>query len=200
MTPNMTSQAGPRVATRNSTGQGRQFALRTALTIVGPLLPMVIGCRMHSIPQNADPTDAQVVRALDGRYEHVHWISRVWGIDLVDATDDVLEDVLKMRHLEELGLFGATLSPKGWARLRELKDLRALSVQSSNITDQELGYLVEMESLVLVDLSYTAITDDGLMILARRNTWTKIFLEGTATTDLGIAKLRDALPACHIQK
>lgn len=155
----------------------------------------------RTIPDNADPIEKEAVKSLKGKYEHVGWISYVNSIDFsgVEVTDEVLNEIVKLKHLTELNLIGSNITDDQLAKLTQLKELTALGLRSTLITDRGMVHLLNMKSLVLVDLSDTAVTDEGLATLAKSSQWRHVFLDRTKVTDAGVAKLREAAPECLIQ-
>lgn len=156
----------------------------------------------RTIPDNADRIEAEAVKSLKGKYEHVSWASHVDSITLigVEVTDELLDDIVKLKHLTELSLIGTTITDDQLAKLTQLKELTALSLRSTLITDRGMVHLLNMKSLVLVDLSDTAVTDEGLATLAKSSQWRRVFLDRTKVTDAGVAKLQEAAPECIIQR
>jgi len=60
--------------------------------------------------------------------------------------------------------------------------------------------LAELKNLTALDLSFTPITDAGLKELASLNNLTTLYLYGTQVTDAGLKELQQAIPNCQIVK
>jgi Leucine-rich repeat (LRR) protein len=78
-----------------------------------------------------------------------------------DVTDQTLEELRKMDHLEELDLSNTQVTDAGLKVLKDLPALRSLRLKNTKITD--LGFrqfLVGKDSLMQLDLSGTAVSQE----------------------------------------
>jgi len=79
-----------------------------------------------------------------------------------------------------------------------LGQLRALYLDSSDVTDAELEHLKGLTNLRILGLSGTQITDDGLEHLQGLADLRTLWLHETHVTDEGVKELQQALPNCEI--
>jgi Leucine-rich repeat (LRR) protein len=82
--------------------------------------------------------------------------------------------------------------------MADWKELRALHLSSTKITDKSLATLGQLPKLAVLDVSFTQITDAGLPSLAGLSSLRELDLRQTEVTSIGIAALRAKLPACTI--
>jgi hypothetical protein len=71
-----------------------------------------------------------------------------------------------------------------------LKDLKTLSINDTNITDDGLSQLKNLRKLEVLFLDGTAITDTGIKELAGLTELRRLFAKGTAITDVSIEAVR----------
>lgn len=116
------------------------------------------------------------------------------------VTDEDLEPFQELRQVQDLALQDAAITDAGLARLKGLKKLRTLSLYKTGVTDKGLEELRDFKNLQKLDLSYTAVTDAGLEQLAGLKGLQQLYLHGTPVTNEGVAKLKQSLPNCKIQK
>ncbi len=87
------------------------------------------------------------------------------------------------------------------ALMRSFKDLIALDLSDTRITDKSLELLGKASDLALLNLSRTRITDEGLESIARLPKLGSLYLAGTAVTDRGmdiLVKTRGSRPLGNI--
>jgi hypothetical protein len=71
-------------------------------------------------------------------------------------------------------------------------DTQALSLEGSNISDDELSVLPNLTALRCLDLDSTSITDRSLAKIATLPALEELWLEDTAVTDAGLRALHSA--------
>jgi hypothetical protein len=84
--------------------------------------------------------------------------------------------------------------------LRELRQLRCLCLDGSQITDAGLACLEGLGQLESLRLSNTKVTDAGLVHLQGLDQLQTLWLGCTKVTDEGVKKLQQALPKCKIER
>lgn len=90
---------------------------------------------------------------------------RRWDAQSTSLNAPVMRDIAALPALEELDLSGRTLPDGAMRMLREMRTLRVLNLEETNITDQDLADIGQLDVNELY-LSSTRITDEGLMYLS----------------------------------
>jgi hypothetical protein len=106
----------------------------------------------------------------------------------------IRKDVKKhFRHLINcfLILDRTPISDEGILPLRDLNNLRLLSVQQTNITNKGLSNIHGIVSLRLLRLNWTRIDDEGLRFIRRLPDLVLLYLSGTYITDKSLEKLAE---------
>ena len=143
-------------------------------------------------------------------------------LDGTSISDAGLDNLKGLSNLESLGLGNCPIKDVGIRSLKELKNLKNLSLRDTQITDEGLKSIVEIKQLEHLALSGTMVTAEGLKVLqnipkldslylvdtdigdaavetlAKLKNLKQLGLENTGLTAEGFAKLRKALPFCHI--
>jgi Leucine-rich repeat (LRR) protein len=104
----------------------------------------------------------------------------------------IRKDVLtQFRHLINcfLILDRTPISDEGILPLREINNLRLLSVQQTAITNKGLSNIQGIVSLQLLRLNWTRIDDEGLKFIDRLPDLALLYLSGTKITDKSVEKL-----------
>lgn len=104
----------------------------------------------------------------------------------------IRKDVIsQFRHLLNcfLVLDRTPISDAGILPLREINNLRLLSVQQTAITNKGLSNIQGIISLRLLRLNWTRIDDDGLKYMDRLPDLALLYLSGTKITDRSLEKL-----------
>ncbi len=115
------------------------------------------------------------------------------------VTDAGLAHLEGLSKLESLCLRGTQATDAGLRHLAPLGHLRWLDLGGTRVTDAGLKFLRGNTGLKHLDLSRTRITGEGLPLLAGLTHLEELWLIGTAVTAEGKAKLKRALPKCHIR-
>jgi WD40 repeat protein/Leucine-rich repeat (LRR) protein len=104
------------------------------------------------------------------------------------VADEGLEVLGKLPVLTELNL-GSGIGDEGLAKLKDLKQLRRLSLADADFSDAGLAHLRGMTALEELDLSRTPVTDAGLAHLKSLTNLKRLDLSGTGVSDAGLAHL-----------
>jgi hypothetical protein len=119
------------------------------------------------------------------------------NVTVVDADLKVLRELTDLRYLS---LTGTQVTDEGLKELRELKNLQKLSLANTQVTDEGLKELKELKNLQELGLGGTKVTDEGLKELKGLKNLELLTLDKTQVTDKGLKELKEALPNCHIDK
>lgn len=144
------------------------------------------------------------------------------GFDYTEVTDDGLVHVAELKHLQTLWLNGLGIAGPGLVHLQGLPKLNKLIFAKSCFGDDGMAFLSGLTSLEQLGLDDTQVSDAGIPHLASLTNLKKLWLNRTGLTDAsipalvkltsleslqvpgcnftteGIARLREALPACEI--
>jgi hypothetical protein len=105
-------------------------------------------------------------------------------------TDDVLERIARIGHVEELDLSGSGgVTDAGLGHLARLSRLRSLHLGGCAVGDSGLAVLGQLAALERIVLAGTQVTDAGVALLARCPALRMVDLSGTRTGDGAIAAL-----------
>jgi endonuclease YncB( thermonuclease family) len=97
------------------------------------------------------------------------------------------------RMMQRLELGGVSFDDDDLANLKDLPELRTLSLRKSGVTDKGLEHLKPFGKLRVLSLMSTRVGDAGLEHLKSLTTLEDLDLDRTAITDVGLKHLR-ALP------
>ncbi len=86
----------------------------------------------------------------------------------------------------------------GVSHLSALRNLTALELRYSSVSDDGLSHLSGLTNLTVLDLTGTSMSDAGLSHLSGLTNLTFLGLSGTQVSDAGVAQLQAALPNCYI--
>lgn len=132
-------------------------------------------------------------------------LPRFTSLDELDVAGVMSDDsdaacLASLTSLKSLRLFWM-IGDRGIAALTPLTNLESLDLYSSQVTDKGLASLPSMKRLMWLRLTHAkAVTDDAVKFLGRCKTLRTIFLAGTAITRDGVAKLKQLLPVCKIDR
>jgi hypothetical protein len=131
----------------------------------------------------------------------IDFVANVTGLEVYNATDDVLRKLKKLPRLQSLLIHGTDFtSEDGLAQVGQLSQLQVLAmprIRSSNAGLEQLGRL---ERLSVLELSDARVTDEGLRALKGCSNLRQLYLSGTSVTDDGIAELKTAIPGCMVTR
>jgi hypothetical protein len=94
-------------------------------------------------------------------------------------------------------LGGASLQGR-LAPLRSLRGLKAVSLEKSNVTDEELEVLANQTELIYLWLDDTQISDAGLVHLRKLKQLKFLYMRNTNVTERGVDALKHELPDSRI--
>ena len=111
------------------------------------------------------------------------------GLSHTAVTDEGLENVATLKHLEGIDLWGSTnITDKGLTHLADTK-LTRLSLPDTNITDSGLQHISGLTTLKELPLWSTGIGDAGLEYLKDLRELEHIRLDSTQVSDAGLPHL-----------
>ena len=108
------------------------------------------------------------------------------------VTDDGIRHLARLPHLRHLDLSGTRVTDHGLAVLRELPALESLSLVMTRVTDAGMAQLAACRALVHLNLLWTATGDGAIRALAGMERLRR-FTSGNDVTDDGLAALH-AIP------
>ncbi|NOY43279.1 MAG: hypothetical protein GXP26_15780 [Planctomycetes bacterium] len=73
-------------------------------------------------------------------------------------SDDDLEELTKLEHIQELDLRGTQITDQGLLHLQKLKYLRKLNLSGTQVTDLGMKHLSKIETLLSLQLERTQVT------------------------------------------
>jgi tRNA A-37 threonylcarbamoyl transferase component Bud32 len=106
----------------------------------------------------------------------------------------------KLTTLRDLRVVFTPIGDMGAKHLEGLAELQRLDLSFSKLTDDGLRSVGQIKSLQRLSLGGLAITDTGLTHLERLSALESVYFTKKAqVTPEGIARLRAAVPACHVE-
>lgn len=132
--------------------------------------PSILTGRVWLSPQ--DQITDEDLKALAGRKDFA-----VLGLDRQGLSGTGLRYV-KDSGLQGISLHGTTLSPEGYETLAQIKTLRELILDKSDVTDAELGKLVGLPDLKFIALDDTPVSNTGMTILSSIHSLTTVSISG----------------------
>jgi hypothetical protein len=119
-----------------------------------------------------------------------------------NITDEAMKSVKKLHRLHTLQLAGTLCTDAALSQLKELTQLRELTVADSRtpsqITDEGLKHLGEMKSLTLLEVYAASVTNEGLVYLEDLPEMRELIFSKTKVTAEGAQRLQRRLPNCEI--
>ena len=112
--------------------------------------------------------------------------------DLFGCCSDIDVDtvVAACEQLQWLDLSFTQVTDEGVGSMRNLKNLRQLSLERTRVTDNSLDMIASFSELEELDLSGTAVTDAGVAKLARLQNLKVLWLTNTTVTDEVLTTLK----------
>jgi hypothetical protein len=155
-----------------------------------PILPKQVGAYVAGDPNPLETATTVLAR----NWDELLAAMRERKLSAIHATgqmtDEVLERVSHMDHVEELDLNGSRgVTDAGLRHLARLPRLRSLTLAGCPIGDAGLEALRHAESLEQLNLAWTQVTDAGIAELAGCGALRKVDLSGTRTGDGAIGAL-----------
>ncbi|UCE48112.1 MAG: hypothetical protein JSW47_21255, partial [Phycisphaerales bacterium] len=117
-------------------------------------------------------------------------LEKLWIHRNRQFTGDGLVHLVNLPSLCELQLYSTPIGNDALKHVNKLKALEALSLQSTQVTDEGLAHLKDMSSLKEL-LIPRQITDDGLVHLKGLTSLEKLIIYSTDITDVGFAHLKN---------
>jgi hypothetical protein len=118
----------------------------------------------------------------------------------VPTTDDDLAWVAKFSELQGLDLRNTAIGDAGIRRLRNLKNVKSLRLDETQITDDSLDIIARCEKLETLSLSNTRITDASLAKLERLSNLEYLDVSWTQVSEKGLRRASDHFvpaPTCN---
>jgi Leucine Rich repeat len=113
-------------------------------------------------------------------------------------TDKSAPSIGLLGRLEALDLSHTEITDDGLAEIAHLSPIHKLSLAADNITDAGIEHVCRSERLEVLDLNQTKITDSAVDALSKMRQLVQLNVYKTLVTANGIARLRKALPECHV--
>lgn len=177
-----------------------QYSLRTLL-IVMTIIAVGLGWWSHKARQQREAVAALEKagglavydfqeRQLDKPPYWPRWLIGILGIDyFADVTAAGSTEIFPA-----LAMTNAALEPLG-----ALPRLRALNLDTTQISDEGMQHLKRFHALEWLNLNSTQVTDAGLEQLKDLRGLKELNLTQTRVTDAGVKRLKQALPNCDIR-
>jgi len=128
------------------------------------------------------------------------WLADLIGVDYfghvtcVDmpstSTDTTIAPVGRLTQLEDLDLWGASVSDAGLVHLEGLTNLTVLNLTGTQVTDAGLAHLKGLTNLTWLFLKDTQVNGAGLAHLKALTNLTNLCLSNTQVTDAGLVNLK----------
>ena len=113
--------------------------------------------------------------------------------------DSVMEGLKDAPRLKKIVVKETRVSDKGLAHIADVRSLESLDLNDTKITSAGIANLVGLPALTRLNLAETAIDDDAIPHLSRMSQLKRLELRETRITKEGVARLREALPNCHVR-
>ena len=107
-----------------------------------------------------------------------------------ELTAEKLADLKEVKNLRVLKLNKTQISDAGLEQINSLATLESLGLANTQVTDDGLAHLKELKALRALDLSYTQVTDAGLPHLQGLANLQILDLPLTKITDAGLEQLK----------
>ncbi len=123
-----------------------------------------------------------------------HWLNAnfvnctKWNADIEKQLASLKDQMIWLK------IPGAQLETTAWKTIAGLTNLRRLSAEHSNISDQDLIQIASLKNLQYLNLVDTKITANGLMQLKGNNSLTNIFIGRTNISRQDYISLKTAFP------
>jgi len=123
---------------------------------------------------------------------HAQENQRVARLDwrVQNKSDDDLKPLSQYKNLVYLHLDGNPLTGEGLKYLKDLPELRVLTLNQTDVTDAGLKHLSQIKSLHRLEFGNTLISDKGLEFLQEIPELSGLLIKGTNTTGEGLQNLK----------
>jgi hypothetical protein len=115
------------------------------------------------------------------------------------VTDSDLEYLKDLGNLRELTLENVDITDVGIERLSHLKGLIRLELEGTKVTDAGLVHLSHLKSLTRLGLKGTKVTDAGITHLCGLSQLKSVNFYRTRVDSIGVEELNRALPQCTVE-
>ena len=147
-----------------------------------------------SLPGASSPTSSDP--ETDDRSSWLADLRQLVIVDSRDDIDEVLPHVKKLRNLRALIVRGSQVTDRGLMNLAEMTRLEKLELTRNGITDAGLVHLQGLRNLEHLWLFDTQVTDAGLVHLGALSNLKTLDLSDTNVSDAGLVHLK-ALDRLH---
>lgn len=140
-------------------------------------------------------------RTEDEHMPHIANLTSLKSLDLgthAGVSNAGLAYLSELKNLRALNLLGTSVTDDGLAHLARLTGLCVLWLAKTKITGAGLAHLAGLKSLRMLGLSGTAISDADLFHLKTLSNLEYLALDSTQVTGEGVEELKKALPDCEI--
>jgi hypothetical protein len=115
-----------------------------------------------------------------------------------DLKDEGLEPIKLLESVKVLNLRDTKITNAGIINIKEMKDLKRLHLERTNVDDGCIDYLTGLQELEYLNLYSTKVSDLGLSKLKDLKNLKKLYLWQTNVTNEGVKQLETALPDLKI--
>lgn len=157
-----------------------KFVMKDGKRIVTPPRGISLGSPRVSGPKRPMLTPKDLEPLGDLR----HVVSLSLGGKFVD--DDTLDLLRNMDELRNLSITYSRITDGGLKKLVRFKILRGLTLDGNNITDAGAATLAKFPALEAITLEQTRVTDAGMASLAKSATLWALCVTGTLPGDLAV--------------
>jgi hypothetical protein len=135
----------------------------------------------------------------------VDWFGHVIFVQLYPDhgpgdVDEVFSHISRLDRLEELNLFGPSVTDARLACLDGLTSLQQLKLHGTRVDGPGLEHLKRLAKLRVLRLEETPVNDDGLLHLKALSGLKELWLYRTKVTEAGANALQKALPVLAISR
>lgn len=115
-----------------------------------------------------------------------------------NVPDDLFEQVAVFRQLDDVSVSGQPITDRGFAALREMRELQTLRIEACDITDATLEHIATLPNLESLTLSGVAVTDKGFSQLWKLPKLTALTVDFTLVSPKAIQAFQDDRPDCVV--
>jgi hypothetical protein len=111
------------------------------------------------------------------------------------ADDTALDQIAKLKKLEDLNLWLTDVGDEGVAKLADTKSLKRLNLDKTRVTNTAMDAVGKLENLEFLHIGSTMVTDEGIAKLHGLKNLKKLVITFLGVSDDAIAQLQEAVPA-----
>jgi Leucine-rich repeat (LRR) protein len=151
------------------------------------------------ISPRGEPSAPPWLRMLlgEGFFNEVEIVSLPPGPEVTDAA---LEGLKELKQLRFISLRDTRVSDAGLASLKGLTQLNGLNLSRTNVSGAGLENLSGLPQLQSLELEGANISDAGVAALKGLTQLQWLYLSGTKVTDADFNELQKSLPNCSISR